>query len=162
MTGTTYATIYPYMGMRWSIGTKVLGMLAVFLIVGTSNAQEPTRLAAIPATHSATFAGCSDAAIREVRFAQDMTIDQIRVELRDRAGGLPLEIGPVRVQVSAGRFARRLWVAPTAGQALRFSPGLRGDRFQVTLDPSFTGQISACVSRVDLLQGGTIVASIQP
>jgi hypothetical protein len=68
----------------------------------------------------------------------------------------------VRVQVSTGRFARRLWVAPDAGRALRFSPGLRSDRFQVTLDPSFVGQVSTCVARIDLLQGGTVVASIQP
>jgi hypothetical protein len=153
------------MQMRWSTGTKVLSALTLvglIALVGTSHAQEPSIDAPAPVARSATFAGCSDAAIREVRFAQDVTIDQIRVELRDRVGVPALDLGPVRVQVSAGRFARRLWVAPDAGRALRFSPGLRGDRFQVTLDPSFVGQASTCVSRVDLLQGGTIVASIQP
>ncbi len=157
--------------MRYRMETKGLGALTalalVFVVgfvgvIGDSEAQEPgpDTPAALP--HSATFAGCSDAAIREVRFAQDVTIDQIRVELRDRNDVRPVDLGPVRVQVSAGRFARRLWVAQDYGRALRFSPGLRGDRFQVTLDPSFVGQVSTCVARVDLLQGGTIVASIQP
>ena len=134
----------------------------MLVLVGTSHAQERERDVPVSAAHSATFAGCSDAAIREVRFSQEMTIDQIRVELRDRSDVRPVDLGPVRVQVSAGRFARRLWVAPDAGRALRFSPGLRSDRFQVTLDPSFVGQVSTCVARIDLLQGGTVVASIQP
>ncbi len=144
------------------MGTKVLGAMALLAAVSVSEAREPARTAGRTALQAATFAGCSDAAIREVRFAEDVTIDQIRVELRDRAGDNALDLGPVRVQVSAGRFARRLWVAPSAGRALSFSPGLRGDRFQVTLDPSFTGRASTCVARIELLQGGTVVASIQP
>jgi hypothetical protein len=152
------------MQMRGIVGTKVLGLMMV-LTVGTSRAEGPRhRNVAQPApvSHSATFAGCSDAAIRDVRFNHDMTIDQIRVELRDADGVGGDELGAVRVQVSAGRFARGLWVAPDAGQVLRFSPGLRGDHFQITLDPTFGGNKSACVARVDLLQAGTIVASIQP
>jgi hypothetical protein len=144
------------------MGSKVLVALTVVAAVGTSEAQEPAATTRTPIASSATFAGCSDAAIREVRFAQDVTIDQIRVELHDRADLSPFDQGPVRVEVTTGRFGRRLWVAPSAGRALRFSPGLRGDRFQVTLDPSFTGRASTCVSRIDLLQGGTVVASIQP
>ena len=153
------------MAMRWSKGTAVLGaltLLGLVVVVGTSHAQEHTNEAPAPLARHATFAGCSDAAIREVRFSQEMTIDQIRVELRDRADVPAVDLGPVRVQVSTGRFARRLWVAPDAGRVLRFSPGLRSDRFQVTLDPSFAGQVSTCVARIDLLQGGTVVASIQP
>jgi len=141
-------------------------VLALLAAVGTSEAQEPsaaTRAAPVPvASSAASLAGCSDAAIREVRFTQDVTVDQIRVELADRGTPGALDLGPVRVEVSAGRFARNLWVAPSAGRALRFSPGLRGDRFRVTLDPSFVGQSSTCVARIDLLQGGTIIASIQP
>src|SRR6187549_3342970 len=81
---------------------------------------------------SARVAGCTDAAIREIKFPGDVTVDEIRVELNGAA-----DAGPVSVRVSAGRFARRLEVTPWGGRVLAFSPGLRGDRFQITLDPSF-------------------------
>jgi hypothetical protein len=157
--------MYTCMRMRGRVGTKVLSVLMVLAAVGTSSAHEPRReriARPATATSSATFAGCSDAGIRDIRFNHDMTIDQVRVELRDRAGVSADELAAVTVQISAGRFARKLYVAPSAGQVLRFSPGLRGDHFQVTLDPTLTGVASACVARVDLLQGGTIVASIAP
>jgi hypothetical protein len=147
------------------MGTVVLGALAlagVLVLVGTSHAQERVFDAASPAARSATFAGCSDAAIREVRFPGDVTIDEIRVELRDRFDVPPGAVEPMRVQVSVGRFARRVWVAPDASRTLRFSPGLRSDRFKVTLDPTFVGQVSTCVARIELVQGGTVLASIQP
>jgi hypothetical protein len=146
------------MGTRGLIATALLSL--VFLL-GTSSAAESGAESA-SATRPATFAECSDAAIRELRFPRDVTIDEIRVELRDRLDVSPVLLGPVRVQVSAGRFNRRLWVAPPLGRVLSFSPGLRGDRFEVALDPSFVGQASACVTRVDLVQAGTVVASIQP
>jgi hypothetical protein len=145
------------MGSLW---TKVLlaGAL-VAVLAGQAGGHRPPRVVRL-APGAATIAGCTDAAIREVRFARDITIDQIRVQLHD-FGSVPQ--APVRVQVSSGPFARRLWATPDGGQALLFSPGLRGDRFLLTLDPTFeVAAPSACVARVDLLSGGTVVASIQP
>src|SRR5690242_15561225 len=107
------------MQMRWSMGTVVLGavaLLGVVVLVGTSHAQERVFDAPAPVARSATFAGCSDAAIREVRFPGDVTVDEIRVELRDRFDVPPNAVEPMRVQVSDGRFARRLWVAPDASR----------------------------------------------
>jgi hypothetical protein len=101
-------------------------------------------------------AQCPDAAIREVRFSREVTVDQIFVELSGP------ESGAIRVEVSTASAARRLIAWGDGGRGLRFSPGLRGDRFKVALDPEFTARAGLCVERVVLLRGGEEIAVVHP
>jgi hypothetical protein len=98
--------------------------------------------------------------IRDVRLSYRASVDQIRVTLRDAETGI--ETSPVLVEVSTGRSARRLFAQGAPGRVLSFSPGLESDRFQVTLDPSFAGEASSCVARVELVSDGRVVAAITP
>jgi hypothetical protein len=147
------------------MGTRVMSAIALIAaIVAPALAHTRVRSDATSgqsSPHSALFADCTDAAIREVRLPYRAKVDQIRVLLKDAPSGSDEE-SPVLVEVSTGRSARRLWAQGAPGRALRFSPGLESDRFQVTLDPSFAGAASACVARVDLVSDGLVVASITP
>jgi hypothetical protein len=147
------------------MGSRVLSAaMLIAAICSPALAHTPVRADASlgqPTPHSALFADCSDATIRDVRLPYRASVDQIRVVLRDAAQPSD-EVAPVLVEVSTGRSARRLLAQGAPGRGLRFSPGLESDRFQVTLDPSFTGRASACVARVELLSDGHVVASITP
>lgn len=145
--------------IRAQLGTTLPVLLASLLALSGSAAGEGSSTSA---RRSARVARCTDAAIREVTFSHDVTVDEIRVELHSVQDGAADEQGPVLVQLTAGRFARQLPVAPHLGRGLRFSPGLTSDRFTVTLDPSFATHGSACVSRVALLHDGQEVASLAP
>jgi hypothetical protein len=142
--------------------SRVLGAaMWIAAICSPALAHTPVRSNAgsgQPTPHSALFADCTDATVRDIRLPYRASVDQIRVIL---AGENPGE-APVRVEVSTGRSVRSLLAAGAPGRVLRFSPGLEGDHFQVSLDPSFSGSTSACVARVELVADGHVVAAITP
>jgi hypothetical protein len=145
--------------IRGILGTVVPVAVAVVAVLSRSAAGEDRPLSRV---RSARVAQCSDAAIREIRFPHDIAVDEIRVEVHNNPGEPNDEQGPVVVSLSSGRWLRRLPVAPAAGQGLRFAPALTGDRFMVALDPSVGLHDTACVTRVTLLTGGRVVATIEP
>lgn len=108
------------------------------------------------------IAACPDATIREIDFGTEVTVDQIWVDLRAPLGNRTARDAAVRVEVSAGGSARHLIVAEMGVRGLRFSPGLRGERFQIVLDPELTAKTGACVERIVLLRGGEEIAVVQP
>jgi len=145
---------------RSQVGSRVLRAvlaLGVIALPARGFGDQPAPLAgprgatAPGAPGPATVAACRDAAIRVVRFANDVTIDEIRVHVAavdvgsDGSDG-DAGMAPVIVKVATGRFARRLFAAAAGGQTLAFSPGLRGHRFEISLDGGV--EAGACVARV--------------
>ncbi len=136
---------------------KVVGIVVATIALLSTQGVVDARA---PATaRPAASARCSDAAIREIHLGHEEYVDQIWVELKAPAQD---DKGTVKVEVSAGRSARRLIVAEMGVRGLRFSPGLHGDTFRVALDPDFGAATGACVARIVLLRDGAEIASVTP
>lgn len=141
------------------LGSRVLAAAVTALAVAVpAQADSVGRLARVT-RRPASVAECPDAAIRDLHFGGEVAVDQVRVELR---GGDDDAEAAAIVQVSSGRFFRRLVVARMGARGLRFEPALRGDTFRVALDPEWSAPPSACVERIVLLHEGREVAVITP
>ena len=60
----------------------------------------------------------------------------------------------------AGQFSRVAHVMGDSG--LKFWPALRGNSFEVSLDPVFAASQGACITRVALSKDGREVISVRP
>jgi hypothetical protein len=129
-------------------------------LVGPAVGDDPAPLP-VSQTRSATAARCPDPGIVDVHFPTATAVDEVRVVFAKPGRGAA-RAEPVTLSIAAGRWLRRLPVAPSSGQGLRFSPALTGEHFQVRLDSGAEPGDQACVRRVLLLTKGTVVATIAP
>lgn len=132
----------------------------VVLMLAAAGVASPARAGGRDVSVDTHPRQCTEAAVHELRFDSEVTVDEIQVELRSR-GVVPRD-GVAVVEVSAGRSARRIAVAQAGARALRFSPGLVGRTFRVALDPAFHAKTSACVERIVLLRQGRAIAVVLP
>ncbi len=139
----------------------------MFIVLGLAPqpAQSARAAAAAPGTRffqqgSANFAGCTDATIREIKVPAGTAIDQIRIDVRPSTKPTVQLANATRVELRAGGFSR---VTHTfGGGGLRFSPALRGDTFELSLDPVFSAKAGACITEITLISDGKEIAKVRP
>jgi len=98
---------------------------------------------------------CADAGLAEV--SVPVGIDEVRVVVSD---GLPG--AAAAVTVLAGERDRQLTTFGGGRWALAMNEPLPAGKMVIAVEPVLDAPIGACVQRVELVHGGTVIASARP
>lgn len=116
---------------------------------GTVSADPPTAKVTPP---------CRQVSFTKLTLPTPASVDEIRVIVANHSP----KSGAAKISVGTGRHDRVIRVLGGASRGLKFTSPLVGRLFRIELDPIFEAPQSACVERILLLRGGTLVASVTP
>ena len=129
---------------------RIAGVAALLIAtVGLVAAEPPTG---VPA------ARCSEASFTNVALPGSASVDEIQVIVANHSPAS----GAAKISIAVGPNDRVVRVLGGASRGLKFSHPLVGHVFRIELDPVFEAPRSACVERILLLRGGSLVATVTP
>ena len=131
---------------------------AALLLLSGSSTIVAADVASTSAPASATTGQCAEVSLQSIRLGSRVSVDEIRVIVARHSP----DSGAAKISVEAGRFGRVVRVMGNGSRGLKFTRPLKGHLFEVSLDPVFTAQRSACVEQILLLRAGHLVAAIKP
>ena len=129
---------------------RVAAIAALLIGTATTVAADPPKPRQV--------ARCREASFTNVALPTSASVDEIRVIVANHSP----KSGAAKISVGAGRHDRVVRVLGGASRGLKFTSPLVGRLFRIELDPVFEAPRSACVERVMLYRGGTLVASVIP
>ncbi len=127
--------------------TAALGVVAGLLLSGSPAPADPRPQPS-----------CPEISLQSIRMSSRVAVDEIRVIVAQTSP----DTGAATISVEAGRFGQVVRVRGNGSRGLKFTRPLRGHQFEVSLDPVFEAQRSACVEQILLLRAGQLVAAITP